>query len=99
MNNFLFVGPGQRLRRYTPKKKPGKNSPAFLLSEQLFPEFSVNRHLDFFNRFSLFMKLGDPQGLLLTESSAGSVIFSKTAQKRKMMERRLITITVTEDFI
>jgi hypothetical protein len=45
------------------------------------------------------MKLGDPQGLLLTESSPGSVLVSKTAQQGMMAKRGLITVAVTKNFI
>jgi hypothetical protein len=45
------------------------------------------------------MKLGDPQGLLLTETSAGSMFIGETAKKGMVFKRWILTIAVTKNLI
>lgn len=67
--------------------------------ENLAAEFLVNCPLDLFDGFPLFVKLGCPQGLLLTEQSPFAMITGKTAQKTFMLKGRFVAFTIAKDLI
>jgi hypothetical protein len=65
----------------------------------LAAKFLVNCSLYRFDCFTFFVKLGCPQGLLLTEQSAFTVIIGKTTQQAFMINGRFVAFTIAEDLV
>ena len=63
------------------QKRPGRLLPGQTFSYILRSKLSVNGFFNFINRLAFFMKLGDPQGLLLTKLSTSAMPFSEAAQQ------------------
>jgi hypothetical protein len=62
-------------------------------------KFLVNRSLYLFDFFTFFVKLGCPQGLLLTNQSACAMMIRKTSQQTLMVRRGFIARAITVNLV
>jgi hypothetical protein len=62
-------------------------------------KFLIHRSFDLFDCLTVFKKLGGPQGLLLTERSAGPVVLRETTEKAFMVGRRFVAPAITKDLV
>jgi hypothetical protein len=62
-------------------------------------KFLINRSLYLFDFFTFFVKLGGPQGLLLTKQSAFAMFIRKTTQQAFMECWRPIALAIAENLV